>query len=131
MRIPACAPEASRRGVLRPFIGWLLTWLAVNYAWLYFRIPTFDGAMAANRKIAQWLLHPMLPAVSPALVVVVGIAVVMELAIRFRGDSEHLKPYDLTLPGALARGGAAGILFLAGFLLLVGVPTQQFIYFQF
>jgi hypothetical protein len=38
---------------------------------------------------------------------------------------------SLTLPRAALRGALAGVLFLAGFILLAGVPTQQFIYFQF
>ncbi len=131
----AAAPRSERSSrawrIVRVALSWLVTWLAVNYAWLYFRVPTFNGAMLANRKIGEWLLHPTLPGFSPALVALVLLTVGMELIIRFRKDSPERDAYQLTFPRAVAQGAIGAVLFLAGLVLLAGVPTQQFIYFQF
>ena len=111
--------------------GWLGTWLAVNYAWLYFRSHTFEAAMAANHKIANWIFHPALPHIVPGLAAIVLTVAAMEFIVRFTPDSGRPDMIELTWPKAVLRGTVAGALFLAGFVLLVGVPTQQFIYFQF
>jgi D-alanyl-lipoteichoic acid acyltransferase DltB (MBOAT superfamily) len=122
-RAPASIPRA--------LLGWLLTFLAVNYAWLYFRSPTIADAMIANRKLAQWILHPSLPGATVGYAILVGIAALMELLIRFRagpGWGEGLPPRPAA---ALARGAFAGLFVVTGLVLLAGIPTQQFIYFQF
>jgi alginate O-acetyltransferase complex protein AlgI len=131
----AAAPGSARASrawsVVRVALSWLVTFLAVNYAWLYFRVPTFNGAMLANRKIGEWLLHPTLPGFSPAVILLVLLTVVMELLIRFRKDSPESDVFRLTLPRAAFQGAVGAVLFLTGLVLLAGVPTQQFIYFQF
>jgi hypothetical protein len=38
---------------------------------------------------------------------------------------------ELDWPRALMRGTVGGVFFIAGLVLLAGIPTQQFIYFQF
>jgi alginate O-acetyltransferase complex protein AlgI len=132
------APAAARlargswvRHAAGATLGWLLTWLAVNYAWLYFRIPTFSEAMIANRKIGEWLLDPTLPHLVPGLVLLVVIVVAMEIMIRLRDRLPRLDALELTLPRAAAQGVIASGLMLAGIVLLAGIATQQFIYFQF
>jgi D-alanyl-lipoteichoic acid acyltransferase DltB (MBOAT superfamily) len=112
-------------------LSWLGTWLAVNYAWLYFRSHTFETAMIANRKIGEWLLHPALPSMLPGVILAVVAVIGMEFIIRFGGDSAKPRLGELTLRHAVLGGAVAGCLFLGGLILLAGVPTQQFIYFQF
>jgi len=130
-------PPGERRALHGPRawavtgLSWLGTWLAVNYAWLYFRAHTFETAMVANRKIADWLLHPAIPAIAPGLALIVMVVAAMEFIVRFTPDSGRLDMMELTWPRAIVRGTVAGAFFVAGFILLVGVPTQQFIYFQF
>ena len=130
-RAPVASARSLRNSRWRTAGGWLLTWLAVNYAWLYFRVPTFGGAMAANRKLGEYLLHPSLPPFSASVAFLVLVVVVMELLIRYRKDVVEADSFVLTPRRAAWRGALAGILFLAGLVLLAGIPTQQFIYFQF
>jgi D-alanyl-lipoteichoic acid acyltransferase DltB (MBOAT superfamily) len=111
--------------------AWLLTMLAVNYAWLYFRVPDFQGARLANRKILEWILHPSLPPISPALVILLAAVVLIDLVIRFRKVPVQTSIPALTPRRAVLQGALSGMLFLCGLVLLAGVPTQQFIYFQF
>jgi alginate O-acetyltransferase complex protein AlgI len=116
---------------VRSMAGWLVTFLAVNYAWLYFRSHTFEASRAANRKIGAWLLHPSLPTILPALVLMVAIVVAMEFILRFRPGAMQGECSELTLRRAAVEGAVGGALVVAGLVLLSGVPTQQFIYFQF
>ena len=125
------SPPSKAARILRLALGWLVTFLAVNYAWLYFRSHTFEAAMAANRKIGAWLLHPSLPNVLPALAFMVAFVVAMEFIVRFAPDVLQEKCTELTLPRAALQGAIGGMLFVVGLVLLSGVPTQQFIYFQF
>ena len=115
----------------RLVLGWAVTFLAVNYAWLYFRCHTFESAMIANEKMLAWLANPTQPVVIPALAAMVAIVVAMEFLIRFRPQSLQIECTELTLPRAVLNGTIGGVLFVVGAILLAGVPTQQFIYFQF
>ena len=133
-RARRAAPPPARPKWQRVASGagaWLLTFLVVNYAWLYFRLPDFQGARVANRKIGEWLLSPGLPPVNATLLLLLAIVVLMDLVIRFRPGQMHLLIPSLTPRRAVLQGAAGGILFLVGLVLLAGVPTQQFIYFQF
>ncbi|MFV0446727.1 MAG: MBOAT family O-acyltransferase [Planctomycetaceae bacterium] len=116
---------------LRAAAGWCITFLAMNYAWLYFRCHTFAEATLANQKLLEWLAHPVLPKVVPGLVVLVAMVAAMECIIRFKPEAMELRCSDLTLRRALLQGTAGGLLFVGGIILLTGIPTQQFIYFQF
>jgi alginate O-acetyltransferase complex protein AlgI len=116
---------------IRLVFGWLVTFLAVNYAWLYFRAHTFETSLVANKKIFAWISHPMMPPLVPGLVALVFLVMLMELALRFRPDWMQQQCDDLTTGRAIYKGVAGGILFISGIVLLAGVPTQQFIYFQF
>ena len=116
---------------IRQAFGWALTFIAVNYAWLYFRANTFEAAMVANRKIVEWLLSPAIPKIVPGLIPLVLIVIAMELVLRFRPDWMQQQCDELTLRRAAYEGIAAGVLFIGGIVLLAGIPTQQFIYFQF
>ena len=116
---------------MRMAMGWALTYLAVTYAWLYFRAPTFADALVANRKIFEWLLNPQLPPATRGLAALVVIVAVMEWVIRLGvgpGWREHAQP---SLRGALVRGTVGALFFTAGLVLLIGRPITQFIYFQF
>ena len=116
---------------VRIALGWLVTFVAVNYAWLYFRANTFEAAWIANKKIVAWLAHPALPNIVPGLVPLVIIVVIMELILRFRPSLMQQHCDELTFRRAATEGLVGGLLFLGGMVLLAGVPTQQFIYFQF
>ncbi len=107
-----------------------LTYVTVNYAWVYFRLPTLDKAMLANHKIVDFALHPMLPSAPPGIYAIFAVVLAMDLVTRFRGE---IFPFQaaLTWRRAAAYGALTGILFVAAFVLVVGVPAQQFIYFNF
>jgi D-alanyl-lipoteichoic acid acyltransferase DltB (MBOAT superfamily) len=107
-----------------------LTYLVANYAWLYFRIPTLDQAILANRKIAAFLEHPRIPDAPPGIFAIFAIVLLFDLVTRFRGEIFPLRA-PLDWRRAAAYGALTGCLFLAGFTLLFGVPAQQFIYFNF
>jgi hypothetical protein len=101
------------------------------YAWLYFRIRTFDGAITANRKIYEWLTsgHPWSWSVPWGLALLIGVVLVIDL---IRRNAMDLFPTELVgSRRALAFGGLAGGFFTVGVILLVATPAQQFIYFQF
>ncbi|HEX3096208.1 MAG TPA: MBOAT family O-acyltransferase [Usitatibacter sp.] len=128
---PAAPHVRTAASTGRAVLGWLLTFLAVNYAWLYFRSATLADAAIANRKLAQWMLHPSLPAATAGYVLLVAIVALMEILIRFRagpGWGEGLLPRPAA---ALARGAFAALFAVVGIVLVAGIPTQQFIYFQF
>jgi alginate O-acetyltransferase complex protein AlgI len=107
-----------------------LTYLAVNYAWIYFRLATLKEAVIANRKIWEYMHHPMqLPSV-PGPIAIFGVVLVMDLYMRFGGEIFPIHE-DLTWKRAIAYGCLAGILFTSSLVLMIGLPTQQFIYFNF
>lgn len=127
---------STRHAVLWPDIvmnvlGWLLTFIAVNYAWLYFRCHTFQSALDANRKIVEWVQHPQLPVILPALAAMCFLVICMEFALRFKPNALQVFCTNFTLPRAVIAGLVGGPLFAASVVLLAGFPTQQFIYFQF
>jgi len=48
-----------------------LTYIAANYAWIYFRLPTLKEAVIANRKIWEYLHNPIrLPSAPPGIIAV-------------------------------------------------------------
>jgi hypothetical protein len=55
----------------------------------------------------------------------------MEWKQRFRPGLLQVRECELTLPRAVLQGTFAGVMFVAGLILLTGIPTQQFVYFQF
>lgn len=109
-------------------ISWFLTWVAVNYAWLYFRAFSLESLGLANRKIIAWILNPEIP--SAAL----GFKILLLLLISFDAIyrlSEN-KKYNIYLSRLhWMRDWVSGIFFSLGFVLAVGTPAQQFIYFSF
>jgi alginate O-acetyltransferase complex protein AlgI len=122
------ATPGRRRAV--DVLGFGLTYAAANYAWIYFRLVDFRQIWAANRKLAQWLLHPALPHAPGGLYGICLLVLAMDLFTRFRGEMFSFER-PLTLRRAVAWGVSAGLLFTMGLLLSVGAPTRQFIYFQF
>jgi alginate O-acetyltransferase complex protein AlgI len=116
---------------LRAGLGWAVTFVAVMYAWLYFRIGTFHGATVANRKIFEWLTSGDLWnwSVPWGLALLVAVVFVVDLVRRNAADV-----FPIELVGSrrvLAFGAATGALVTVGVVLLVATPAQQFIYFQF
>jgi alginate O-acetyltransferase complex protein AlgI len=111
-------------------VGVPLTYLLVNYAWIYFRLPTLPDAMDMHGKIAAFLSNPRIPAAPPGIYAMFLVVLGLDLITRFRGE---IFPFQapLTWPRALAYGAIAGGLLVAGLVLVVGVPEQQFIYFNF
>jgi alginate O-acetyltransferase complex protein AlgI len=107
-----------------------LTYLAANYAWIYFRLATLKEAAIANRKIWEFLRHPAPPSASPSIIAIFGVVMVMDLYMRFAGEIFPIHD-ELTWRRAAAYGCLAGILIATSVVLMVGVPTQQFIYFNF
>jgi alginate O-acetyltransferase complex protein AlgI len=107
-----------------------LTWISVNYAWIYFRLATFKEAVIANRKIWAFLHHPTLPSASKGILAIFGVVLVMDLYMRFGGEIFPVRE-ELTWKRATAYGCLAGVLFVFSLVLMIGVPTQQFIYFNF
>ncbi len=110
--------------------GFLLTFIAVNYAWLYFRVPTLKQAWVANQKLLAWITSPSLPELPFYILAIVAIVALFDLRLRL--NDELLKPEPaLTLPRTVALSLATFIMFLACIIYSIGQPTQQFIYFQF
>ena len=112
-------------------LAWAGTFIFINYAWLYFRCATFAEAMVANHKIAAWLQHPKLPVIFPGVVILVLIIIGIDLVGRILERRNYKKFYIDSNFVAAMQGVASGILLVEGLVFLLGVPTQQFIYFQF
>ena len=129
--VPATHKKSERSVFFGNALGWLFTFIAVNYAWLFFRCHSFQCASDANRKIAEWILHPQLPVLLPALVAMCFLVICMEFALRFRPQALQIAATNFTLFRAVAASLVAGLFFSAAVVLLAGLPTQQFIYFQF
>ena len=118
------------RIVLVSLVSLPITYLAANYAWVYFRLATFSEAMIANRKIWTWMHQPGLPDAPRGIAIIFLIVLAMDLWVRFRSEM-----FAVTAPfsrGRVLAYAAVGAVFcVAGMILNYGQPTQQFIYFQF
>ena len=123
------APRTAVTRALRAAGGWIVTFLGVQYAWIYFRLATLQEAVIVNRRIAEWLAHPSLPVASWTLLAILAPIFVLDLVQRDRGPV-FSSPEPTPLRD-LAFGALAGCFLLLGVILLAGQPTQQFIYFQF
>jgi D-alanyl-lipoteichoic acid acyltransferase DltB (MBOAT superfamily) len=113
------------------FVSGLATFILINYAWLYFRCPTVADAMIANKRIIQWLIDPKLPVIFPGVVILVLLVIFIDVVTRICERDGYQKPYrenHLTVTGEAV---VAGLCFVIGMIFLLGLPTQQFIYFQF
>lgn len=108
-------------------VAWFATWIAMNYAWLYFRAPTLSVASAANGKIWAWLKNPVLPSIPPGFAMVMLSIVLIDFWIR---DADALQARISRIP-PIAMDAVSGVLFLFGFCFMVGAPAQQFIYLSF
>ena len=122
-------PRSAAMRALRAAGGWLVTFLGVQYAWIYFRMATFQEAVIVNRKVAEWLAHPSLPVTSWMLLAVLAPIFVLDLVQRDRGPV--FSSPEATPLRDLAFGVMTGCFLLLGVILLAGQPTHQFIYFQF
>lgn len=115
-------------------IGWFLTFIFVNYAWLYFRLPEYADFSVANQKIHAFLvgshdymlLLKMIPVGLPFIMILVLILDFIQRKVRLIQFQE-----ELTAPGLISIGVVSALFFGLGLLLGVGTPSQQFIYFQF
>lgn len=130
-RDQATPASENKHGIFVSVLAWASTFLFVNYAWLYFRCATFADAMVANHKIFSWLSHPELPAVLPGVMILVLSIIGIDLVGRILERRNYKKFYNDSNSAAVLQSLGSGILFVVGFILLLGVPTQQFIYFQF
>lgn len=120
----------ARWRVVGTLMGIALTYVASNYAWVYFRLATLKEALVANRKILEFLRHPALPSAPRGIAIIFGVVLVMDLFQNFKGEIFPFR-VELTPVRALVYGSICGLLYLVSFVLLAGVPTQQFIYFNF
>ncbi|WP_420105883.1 MBOAT family O-acyltransferase [Herbaspirillum huttiense] len=115
-------------------LGWLITFICVNYAWLYFRLPAYADFNAANHKILSYLSSlswnlSSIPAMPPGLPLI--FVAVLALDAIHRMTRQRLAAVSWSLSTTAALAAAAGIFFALGLLLNVGTSAQQFIYFQF
>ena len=115
-------------------LGWLITFICVNYAWLYFRLPEYADFSVANKKIASYLhtlsMHNVnVPAVPPGLPAIFLIVLILDAIHRV--TRQRMASTSWTLHTTAAIAVAAGLFFALGLLLNVGTSAQQFIYFQF
>jgi alginate O-acetyltransferase complex protein AlgI len=109
-------------------ISWFLTWVAVNYAWLYFRAFSLDSLVLANRKIIEWLLDPKIPMAAAEFKILLIFVIFLDAIYRLREN----KTWEIYFSRVQwMRDLVAGFLFSLGFILTVGIPVQQFIYFSF
>jgi D-alanyl-lipoteichoic acid acyltransferase DltB (MBOAT superfamily) len=111
-------------------IGVPLTYLLVNYAWIFFRLPTLADALTAHQKIGAFLQAPASSSAPTGIYAIFLIVLVLDLVTRFRGEIFPFR-VELTWVRALAYGAIAGGLLVASLILIVGVPEHQFIYFNF
>jgi alginate O-acetyltransferase complex protein AlgI len=121
----------SNFGFFTAILGWASTFLLVNYTWLYFRCQTFSDAMLANKKIMDWLSDPALPTVFPGVVIIVLVIIGIDVSVRINEYYSNRVQFKDSNTIAIVYGTVSGFLFIAGLVFLLGVPTQQFIYFQF
>jgi D-alanyl-lipoteichoic acid acyltransferase DltB (MBOAT superfamily) len=111
--------------MLRRIAAGVLVFHYVCLAWIFFRAPTFDGALAILEQIGKWETD------HPNLVPLVTTALVVGFACHFfaEGSFRWLRDRFVSLP-AIAQGGvlAAAALVLRE----LGQPKLvPFIYFQF
>jgi len=119
---------------MKNFSGWLITFLAVNYAWLYFRAPNLEAALSINKKIMAWLQDPTIsvPGQFPVgVLVIVIIVVAMEFVINSCSTKSAGALAGISQKKLLLYGFLAGLMAGVGLILHAGNQTQKFIYFQF
>jgi D-alanyl-lipoteichoic acid acyltransferase DltB (MBOAT superfamily) len=108
---------------------WVLTFVLVNYAWLYFRSESFEDTLTIHHKLGQFILTPEWPTFPPGLLLIAAIVVGLE------GKRLEVTRVFESVPSTLQRhtlyGAVAGVFVLLGVIFLAGRPSQQFIYFQF
>ncbi|MDR3479069.1 MAG: MBOAT family O-acyltransferase [Gammaproteobacteria bacterium] len=111
--------------------SWVFTFVAANYAWVYFRCSSIEQAMIVNHKLATWIVHPIMPPLFSGILWVLLIPIVCsDIIIARRGDLTNPQS-PLTKVRALYLGLGTTLFFMLAFLLMVGQPTQHFIYFTF
>ena len=128
-RVVPRTPGGRATRFVRAAAGWVVTFVGVQYAWIFFRMPTLHEAMVVHGKIAEWLAHPSLPVTS--WVLLAALAPILVLDVVQRDGGPLFSSPDPTPMRELALGALAGCFLLVGVILLAGQPTHQFIYFQF
>lgn len=116
-----------------PFLilSWGITFACVNYAWIYFRCRDFQCSRNVNSKILEFFMHPKLIGLIPALVWMVLIVIAMEFIIRYRPAWVEFKPSEMSVTRSYILICLSTLMAVAAYILLAGIPTQQFLYFQF
>lgn len=117
-------------------IGWGLTILAVNYAWLYFRVDNISDIVTIHEKIFSWIVNPSLNwQLNTQWLFILLIIVLMDLLIRFK---PHLLAYNIDYKNTYESKIAIftktlfiTVFLILGIILLTGQTVEQFIYFQF
>lgn len=106
------------------FFSWLITFLFVSLAWVFFRAETFSGAL----NVYEGLIKPFDTAGWPVgkkqMILLFGTAIIFLLPASQHLITKYLKPYRVL---ALIFAG----LFFLSFLRSGGVYYEDFIYFQF
>lgn len=92
----------------------------ITFTRVFFRAPTFGGAVDMLRSIVRPTSHAAIPSVAMFLIPAVSIAYV--LAARYRSRVLAVRPEGLALVGYAAVGAV---------LLVFGASNAEFIYFQF
>jgi alginate O-acetyltransferase complex protein AlgI len=122
----------NRKLKMPDWLGWLLTFVFVNTAFVFFRSPSVASAL---RMISAMLPHTnlfgaaALRAVVPLTptLIVRPVAIGAILAFTFRSSRELAKAFRPTM----ATAGAAAALILVALFVMNSTPAKQFVYFAF
>lgn len=117
-------------------LGWVVTILAVNYAWLYFRINNMSDIVLVHEKIFTWIINPSMNwQLNIQWLLILFVIICMDFIIRFKPILiAYNFNYDSTNESKIAifTKSLLSIVFLIlGIILLAGQTVEQFIYFQF
>jgi alginate O-acetyltransferase complex protein AlgI len=138
--------RGAARSLMGSLAGWLVTFLFVNFAWIFFRARDFETAWTVVRKIAglapggaEWPYSPLLL----LLPLVIGAHIIGRLAEARAGQGNSLLARWLAVRrhrisgvyALIARPGFMGAFFLTCWLLFVWLfyaeRVNPFIYFRF
>ena len=123
------SPEAI--SILEKHLCRFITFAAVTYAWIYFRVPTMNEAITFNAKLFQYFQQPSFLPIEVSLIILVLIMGLLDLYQYLEEKKKKTSTKEWTIPSSIAHGVVAGFFMIMGIFVFNGTSINAFIYFQF
>ena len=117
--------------ILEKHLCRFITFAAVTYAWIYFRVPTMNEAITFNAKLFQYFQQPSFLPIEVSLIILVLIMGLLDLYQYLEEKKKKTSTKEWTIPSSIAHGVVAGFFMIMGIFVFNGTSINAFIYFQF